>query len=142
MIFLQKIFTPKVHEKKLEEYSADKTIFEDDDIGHRNVDEFPRYRKNIAKRKEERLALLRRQSVYFPQIIALLQQFKQQFTAEHPFESPEKFRVDFVQQYDLLVVQPVIQLDPELFKMDNHDLSDYKHRISELYKGIPSLIGK
>ncbi|MCX6823889.1 MAG: hypothetical protein NT085_02085 [candidate division SR1 bacterium] len=119
MIFLQGFFK-KIKEEKEESY---------DDSA-------------LLKKQQEDKELLRNQSIYFPQIIHLLEVFTQKFSSEYFQKTPQEIREAFVEQYSSLVLQPLITLNPELLSLSDKEqrsLSD-KHRKIELYEGIVSVV--
>ena len=86
--------------------------------------------------RQQEQDLLLKQTVYFPQIIKLLEKFKETFAAEYFSKQPAEVKEAFSEQYELCVVKPVMALDLELFSdADMRSLSP-THRKKELYEGI------
>lgn len=106
------------------------------------VDQFELERQEQQKELKYRQEQLRQQSIYFPQIIDVLEMFKQIFSSEYFTVSPQKIRECFVQQYHALVIEPIIRLTPELLSLSEKEIRKFgsTYRKKELYEGIPSVI--
>jgi len=96
----------------------------------------------LLKKQQEEKELLHNQSIYFPQIIHLLEIFTQKFSSEYFQKTPQEIRKAFVEQYSSLVLNPLIALNPELLSLSDKEQRSLRdsHRKIELHEGIMSVV--
>lgn len=108
----------------------------------KKISGFELYTQAEAKKKEKEQALIRNQSVHFPKIVRLLQQFKKTFKDEYFSKSAQEVREAFVEQYTTLVLDPIAEINSTYISLSEKEERMLPHtdRKKELYQGIPSLI--
>ncbi|MEI6774188.1 MAG: hypothetical protein WCL18_05330 [bacterium] len=95
----------------------------------------------LSFEEQSKKLVLQQEIAYFPQIIKILQTFKQDFSIMYFSGQPATIKKIFPKQYTLRVLQPIMALHPDLFSFSDNEITSLSssHRKKELCVGIISL---